>query len=219
MVSFLLLLLSGDSLIRSCIPAIDNLFNMCDGFLDSSTSVNISPMIIVLQWRSPKHQEAIGLRNCCGRRRIVCALGLLLASSGPGFKFNSVSTGDLLDMTMVFVSIFFGLPINLSGLSLLFCLGDPGATNSIDPSLTISIGSVYPPFLGCSFSDDSKYLLFHVLSIVILVVPKQVNICSIVSGGFHSMFTSLSLFFILQMGLLIVGEQIQHILLLCTMSV
>jgi hypothetical protein len=87
MVSFLLLLLSGDSLIRSGIPAIDNLFNICDDFLDSSTSVNISPMIIVLQWRSPKHQEAIGLRNFCGRRRIVCALGLLLASSALGFKF------------------------------------------------------------------------------------------------------------------------------------
>jgi hypothetical protein len=39
-----------------------------------------------------------------------------------------------------------------------------------------------------------------------------------VSGGFHFMFTSLSLVFILQMGLLILGEHIHHILLLCTMS-
>jgi uncharacterized membrane protein len=110
MVSFLILLLTGDSLIRSCIPAIDNLFNMCDGFLDSSMSVNISSMIFLNLFCSgvlPSTRRPLGCATVAVGAELFAHLASYWHQAHLDLNFNSVSTGDLLDMTMVHVFLCF----------------------------------------------------------------------------------------------------------------
>jgi hypothetical protein len=135
-------------------------------------------------------------------------------------KLKSVFTSDLVDMKMVRVFLcfwfrFLVLPFN----SLLICLGE-----LVIPLLLIPLSHIWPyplalfilHFQGVLLQMMSGSLSFHVLSFVILVVPNKLKFCSTVSWDFNVHFSCF--FLILQMGLLLLGEHIQHILLLYIMS-
>ncbi|KAK1632119.1 hypothetical protein QYE76_006434 [Lolium multiflorum] len=106
----------------------------------------------IIQAALPQSIAAFGFARVYGLHADVLGTAGVLPSTRRPLGCATVAVGAELFAHLASYWHQAHLDLNFNSVS----TGDPGATNSTDPSLTISIGSVYPPFLGCSFSDDGR---------------------------------------------------------------